>query len=296
MKFDKGKAQLVDEPEETPKEEPTTKPAEGKQRTVAVFTGRFQPFHAGHYSIYKSMVDKFGKENVYIASSDKTEAGKSPFRFNDKKEIMTQMFNIPEDMVVQVKNPYAPKEILEKLPPETVYVTAVSQKDAKRLGGKYFKPYDAKSSKKGFAEQGYFMVAPELKVDIDGKNISGTQLRAIFGNPNITDEVKQEIFAKVYGKFDQDIFNKIVKTTTKSEEELKITKQFAEPEKDKKKVQEPKAPQQKKTPVGQQSTDPDFYKPGQTWQTAGGNFGGKNKQNQVRYFGSEEKAKVFATK
>ena len=142
------------------------------------------------------------------------------------------------------------------------------------------------------------MVAPELKVDIDGKNISGTQLRAIFGNPNITDEVKQEIFAKVYGKFDQDIFNKVVKTTTKSEEELKITKQFAEPEleKDKKKVQEPKVPAQPKQKQMAQPTDPDFYKPGQTWQTAGGNFGGKNKQNQVRYFGSEEKAKVFATK
>jgi hypothetical protein len=298
LKFDKGAAKFVDEPEETPKEEPTTKSAEGKQRTVAIFTGRFQPFHAGHYSIYKSMVDKFGKENVYIASSDKTEAGKSPFKFNDKKEIMTQMFDIPEDMVVQVKNPYSPKEILEKLPPETVYVTAVSQKDSERLGGKYFQPYDEKGPKKGFADQGYFMVAPELQVDIDGKNISGTQLRAIFGNPNITDEVKQEIFAKVYGKFDQDIFDKVVKTTTKSEEELKITKKFAEPDKA---AQKPEVPAEKKPAVKKpvdttKSDDVSQYQPGETWQTAGGNFGGKNKQNQIKYFGTIEKAKQFATK
>lgn len=300
LKFDKGEAKFEEEPTKQP-EKPsvdTTPAQQGKPRTIAIFTGRFQPFHAGHYSIYQSMVDRFGKDNVYIASSNKTEAGKSPFEFNDKKQIMMQMFDIPDDKIVQVKNPYAPKEILEKLPPETVYVTAVSQKDAERLGGKYFQPYDEKSSKEGFADKGYFVVAPELKVDVDGKNISGTQLRAIFGNPNITDEVKQEIFTKVYGKFDQDIFNKIIKTTTKSEEELKITQQFGK---------EPKAPTVKKTAVtppkekeapmtSKQPTDSDFYEPGQTWQTTGGNFGGKNKKNQIKYFGTIEKAKAFATK
>ncbi len=201
-------------------------------------------------------------------------------------------------MVVQVKNPYAPKEILEKLPPETVYVTAVSQKDAERLGGKYFQPYDEKGPKKGFADQGYFMVAPELKVDIDGKNISGTQLRAIFGNPNITDEVKQEIFAKVYGKFDQDIFDKVIKTTTKSEEELKITNKFTEPTKGKVMPVTPaqKQPKDKPNVDTNTSNDASQYQPGETWQTAGGNFGGKNKKGQIKYFGTEDKAQIFATK
>ena len=92
--------------------------------------------------------------------------------------------------------------------------------------------------------------------------------------------------------------DKVVKTTTKSEEELKITKKFTEPEKTK---QEPKVPTEKKPAIKKpvdkkQSDDVSQYQPGETWQTAGGNFGGKNKQNQVRYFGSEEKAKVFATK
>lgn len=300
LKFAKGEAELTEPTKERPSEEPTVQPPTppGKPRTVAVFTGRFQPFHSGHYSIYADMVKRFGKENVFIATSDKTEAGKSPFGFKDKEQIMTRMFDIPEEMIVQVKNPYAPVEVLQALPPDTTYVTAVSQKDASRLGGKYFKPYDETGPKKGYADQGYFIVAPEMQLDIDGKNISGTQLRAIFGNPNITDEVKQEIFAKVYGKFDQDIFNKIVKTTTKSEEELKLTQKFGkEPTKTKKKVK-PEVPQKQKKQAAatKQSTDPDFYKPGQTWQTTGGNFGGKNKRNQVRYFGSEERAKAFATK
>jgi hypothetical protein len=243
------------------------------------------------------MVDRFGKENVFIATSNKTEAGKSPFEFKDKEQIMTRMFDIPEEMIVQVKNPYAPVEVLQSLPPNTTYVTAVSQKDADRLkGGKYFEPYSPETSKLGYADKGYFIVAPEMQLDIDGKNISGTQVRAIFGNPNITDEVKQEIFTKIYGKFDQDIFDKIVKTTTKSEEELKVTQKFGkEPEKTKTKTEPKVQPQPKKTPTGQKPTDPNYYKPGETWQTSGGNFGGKNKKNQIKYFGTEDKAKKFAT-
>ena len=223
---------------ETPSKPTAQKPiipqvSEVPKRTVAIFTGRFQPFHAGHYSIYQAMVEKFGKDNVYIASSNVTDPIKSPFGFKEKKDIMTRMFDIPDEMVVQVKNPYAPVEILDKLPPETSYVTAVSQKDADRLGGgKYFRDFDdvPDGKHKGYKDKGYFIVAPEMKLDIDGKNISGTQLRAIMGDPNITDRAKQEIFTKVYGKFDPKIFKKIIKTTTDAEEARKLTDMHASQE------------------------------------------------------------------
>ncbi len=52
-----------------------------------------------------------------------------------------------------MKNPYAPAEILQKMPDDTTYVTAVSQKDAERLGGKYFKNFDDVTDKKGYKEQ-----------------------------------------------------------------------------------------------------------------------------------------------
>ena len=219
-------------PKEEPKSEPTKQQPSSPQepatppRTVAIFTGRFQPFHAGHYSIYEALIKKFGKENVYIASSNKTDATNSPFKFSDRKDIMTRMFDIPEEMVVQVKNPYAPEEILDKLPDNTTYVTAVSQKDADRLnrGGTYFKPYDSDQETVGYKDAGYYMVAPEMQLTVNGKNISGTQLRAVMGDTSITDRAKQEIFTKVYGKFDKKIFNKIVKTTTESEEAVKLTK------------------------------------------------------------------------
>ncbi len=235
LKFDKGKAELVEPPKEQPKkEEPTPSEPTTPPRTVAIFAGRFQPFHAGHYSVYQSLVDKFGKDNVYIVSSNRTDATTSPFEFKQKQEIMTRLFDIPEDRVVQVKNPYAPEEVLSTLPANTTYVTAVSQKDADRLskGGRYFRPYEDGKSTEGFADRGYFIVAPEMQLNVNGKNISGTQLRAVMGNPNITDRAKKEIFTQAYGQFDQKIFDMVVKKTTESEEALKLTQQYGKtPEK-----------------------------------------------------------------
>lgn len=239
LKFAAGEATIV-KPDESPKksaerksqpaDQPSiaTAPKSGPSRTVAIFSGRFQPFHAGHYSVYQSLVEKFGKDNVYIASSDVTDPVRSPFPFTEKHKIITTMFDVPEDRVIQVANPYAPTEILEKLPPNTTYVTAVSQKDAERLGAarKYFRPYEDGKSEEGFADRGYFIVAPEFQLSVDGKNISGTQLRQVMGDPRITERAKKEIFTKVYGKFNPEIFKKIVKTTTESEESRQLTAQY----------------------------------------------------------------------
>lgn len=303
MKFQRGKAKVADEPKEKPAEEPkvttqTTTTPTGESRRIAIFPGRFQPFHAGHYSIYRKLVDEFGEDNVYIVSSGVTDATRSPFGFDEKKQIMTQMFGIPEDKVVQVKSPYAPKELTANLPPDTTTVFALSEKDADRLGtGKYFQPYDPESSNAGFGEKGYVMIAPEMQLQLDGKNISGTQVRALLGNPKISDEMKKEIFTKIYGKFDPEIFKKIVKTTTDSEEALKLTQQHggkAEPKPSVKKKQVVKKPAVKPKAAVKPPTDPSFYKPGQSWETETGNWGGKNKKNQVRYFKTKDRADKFA--
>jgi hypothetical protein len=208
------------------------KPAKKEEKTekneIAIFSGRFQPFHAGHYSIYKSLVDKFGKDNVYISSSNIIDPVKSPFPFKDKKAIMNKMFGIPTNKIIQVKNPYSPVEILSKYPEDTKYVTAVSEKDAKRLemGGKYFKNYDKvpDNKKKGYEDEGYYIIAPEMQLKVNGKNISGTQLRATFGNDLLTTKEKKDIFNQVYPKFDKDVFANIV-VTTKKAEVLKKSKQ-----------------------------------------------------------------------
>jgi hypothetical protein len=170
------------------------------KKTVVTYVGRFHPFHSGHNATYQHLVKKFGKENVYIGTSDKVELPKSPFRFKEKVQIMNTMFGIPKDRIVQVKNPYAPKEILGKFDEDTTaFITVVGEKDKNRLGGKYFRPYkgDASISMK---DGGYVYAAPS-----QGNGISGTEVRKGMSNPDEQERVK--FFKKVYPKFNQKIFD-----------------------------------------------------------------------------------------
>lgn len=186
------------------------------KQTVAILSGRFQPFHRGHYSIYEDLVKKFGKKNTYIATSNKVMPDKSPLNFAEKKKIITTMFGVPSDKVVQVKNPYNPSEILSKYDPKTTtYVTAFSKKDTGRLGGKYFQKYTG-GDMKGYEEAGYFIEAPVFKMNINGKNISGTQIRTILSSADISDKIKKNLFRKMYGKYNEKIYNMIVGKLTES--------------------------------------------------------------------------------
>ena len=179
------------------------------KKVVVVYAGRFQPFHKGHYATYQKLVSKFGANNVYIGTSNDTSGTKSPFNFNEKKTIMTKMFGIPSNKIVQVKNPYAPKEVLSGMDGKTTaYVAAVGEKDATRLAGKYFKPYKGKTGY-GYDEIGYVYPVPA-----EDNAISGTDVRSWLGKDS---KDKEKGFAKAYPKFDKDIFNMI---TGKLNEEL----------------------------------------------------------------------------
>ena len=92
------------------------------ENLIVVYSGRFQPFHKGHYATYSHLVKKFGKDKVYIGTSNKTDNKKSPFNFKEKKQIMTTMFGVPSNRIVEVKNPYVPTEILKKFDSDTMLV------------------------------------------------------------------------------------------------------------------------------------------------------------------------------
>lgn len=183
------------------------------RKPVVVYPGRFQPFHAGHYSVYQQLVKKFGPENVYIATSDITNPEKSPFSFEEKRHIISKLFGIPPENIVQVKNPYAPAEIVGKFPEDTPLVVAMSEKDSQRLGGggKYYEPWSDKTSMlQGYKNKGYYMISPEFQLDVNGRNISGTAIRSVLGDPNVPDSTKRALFQKMYGKFDPEIYDMIV--------------------------------------------------------------------------------------
>ena len=172
-------------------------------KVICVYSGRFQPFHKGHYATYQNLCKKFGSDNVYIATSNVTDNSKSPFNFKDKKAIMTKMFGIPSNKIVQVKNPYAPNEVLDKYNSDTTaVVSAVGEKDEMRLGGKYFKPYKDGKIDTGYKDAGYVYAAPAIS-----NPISGTDVRNWLSKGSEADKKKN--FMKAYPKFDEQIFKLI---------------------------------------------------------------------------------------
>ena len=171
-------------------------------KTVVVYSGRFQPFHKGHYASYQKLVSKFGTDSVFIGTSNDTSGPKSPFNFKEKKKIATTMFGIPSNRFVQIKNPYKPVEILSKFDGQTTqYIAAVGEKDADRLKGNYFKPYKGKQGY-GYDEIGYVYATPA-----EPNPISGTDVRNNLGSG---DEKKaKKFFLTAYPKFDKSIFDLI---------------------------------------------------------------------------------------
>ena len=182
---------------------------------IVVYSGRFQPFHKGHFATYQNLTKKFGKDNVYIATSNKTDNQKSPFDFREKKTIMTKMFGIQSNKIVQVKNPYAPTEILSKYDAaKTGFITVVGEKDEQRLGGNYFTPYKGKVEF-GYLDKGYVYASPA-----QSNPISGTDVRNWLGKGS--DEEKKEGFLKAYPKFDATVFKFITLKLAKLSEDINL--------------------------------------------------------------------------
>ena len=171
-------------------------------KQVVVYSGRFQPFHKGHFATYQNLVKKFGSDSVYIGTSNVTDSKKSPFNFNEKKAIMIKMFGIPSSKIVNVKNPYAPEEILKKYDSDrTGLIVVVGEKDQNRLSGKYFTPYKGKVEQ-GYLDKGYVYASPA-----QSNPISGTDVRYWLSAGSSDDRKKN--FTKAYPKFDSQIFKLI---------------------------------------------------------------------------------------
>ena len=51
---------------------------------LVIYPGRFQPWHKGHKAVYDYLIQQFGRDNVFIATSNKVDPPRSPFSFSEK--------------------------------------------------------------------------------------------------------------------------------------------------------------------------------------------------------------------
>ena len=188
---------------------------------IAIYPGRFQPFGKHHAAAFKWLQKEFGQANAYIVTSDKVDPPKSPFSFEDKKDIITQY---GFDHVIQVKNPYKAEELMKDFDPtDTAVVFMVGEKDMQedprfKIGTKkdgspsYFQVYkDNKSNLQGFDKHGYLVTAPHVSINIPGYGeMSGTELRKVLGDKTISREEKSKVFKDIFGWYDAKIANNMM--------------------------------------------------------------------------------------
>lgn len=185
------------------------------KKTVVVYGGRFQPFHKGHYQAYKWLCKKFGKGNVWIATSDSTNfdsktGSVSPFGFEEKKEIITTLYEIDPRKIVECKNPaFSPKEVFKLYKNyRVIYIAAVGKKDVERYIGTFFKPLPSNLQ---LPEQeaelltlkddtGYYVEVPTR-----AQGVSGTLVREDLIASIDNDKDRKKLFIKYFGKYNATI-------------------------------------------------------------------------------------------
>jgi hypothetical protein len=189
---------------------------------LVIYPGRFHPFHLGHKASYDYLVNKYGADAVYIATSDKQAPVTSPFSYSDKVEMMTKL-GVPASHIVKVKNPYQATEITDNLSPEqkadTALIFAVSAKDAERFNfnpkrngsPSYIQPlpeYPGQSQSqkrlKPMTKAAYIDITPTVNFKVRGQDAnSATVVRQLFIDGNDAD--RDQIITDLYGAPDSSL-------------------------------------------------------------------------------------------
>jgi len=69
---------------------------------TALFIGRFQPFHKGHHSVIKKLLDKHYKVIIGIGSSQESRTNKNPYTFEERRKMLTSCTDVPAENIFPI--------------------------------------------------------------------------------------------------------------------------------------------------------------------------------------------------
>jgi hypothetical protein len=206
--------------------------AEAGPELVVLYPGRFQPFHLGHGEVFRNLQNKFGRDSVYIATSNKVELPKSPFNFSDKTVFMNAA-NVPSDRILEVVSPYKLPEP-QFNPANTIFIVAVGSPDRDRLrpdsvkkdgSPGYYKTFESLDKCTTADKHGYVIIENERQkvITINGQPVDvshGTQSRAAWNAVRDNPKLRSEYLLQMYGRDDAElgrILDKIPQTVNEQE-------------------------------------------------------------------------------
>ena len=180
---------------------------EDAHHTICIYPGRFQPPHRGHAATYRLLEKKYGQENTFIATSNKTDGDKSPFDFAEKKALLIAA-GVPAERIVQVVNTYNATEITSQYDlSHTVVLYAVGEKDmgtdprfsnfVKKDGTPtYLQPMIPEPETAD--NHAYLIIAPTVEFKMNGKPItSASEIRQMFKDADPAE--RADIVHQLYG-------------------------------------------------------------------------------------------------
>lgn len=95
---------------------------------IALFVGRFQPFHLGHLKVIKWILKKYDKVVIVIGSSQESSTEKNPFSSKERKEMINKTLKaeqIKRYGIVEIPDVYDDdiwvQTILKKVKFDTVF-------------------------------------------------------------------------------------------------------------------------------------------------------------------------------
>jgi hypothetical protein len=189
------------------------------RRVVVTYPGRFQPFHKGHRDVFANLQKRFGRDNVFIVTGNKTDAYKSPFNFSDKIKFMSAM-GVPADRVIETDKVYDLPAIFQNQKEHVVFITVVGAPDAKRLNPgatkkdgspSYFQVLPKDADQMITADKhGYVIVEPEHPeaITIGGKTYDvshGTPTRELWNQVRNNPQQRNEFLQQLYGTTDPEL-------------------------------------------------------------------------------------------
>ena len=192
--------------------------AEAK-RLVVTYPGRFQPFHQGHADVFASLQARFGNDNVYIVTGNKTDAEKSPFNFSDKVRFM-HAAGIQDHNIIESSKVYDLPDVFQNQRDNIIFITAVGAPDAQRLNPgstkkdgspSYFQKMPENMSQLTTSDQhGYVIIADERakQITISGKSYDvshGTPCRALWNQVRNDSKQRAEFIQQLYGRNDPEL-------------------------------------------------------------------------------------------
>ena len=169
--------------------------------------------------VFTRLQRKYGSENVFIVTGNKTDAVKSPFNFSDKVKFMHAM-GVPNHSVIETDKVYDLPSQFDAIRDQVVFITVVGEPDRKRLNPgsikkdgspSYFQPMPSHGDKFQSADKhGYVIVEPEHpeNIVIGGETYDvshGTPCRELWNKIRNNPKQRAEYITQLYGREDMEL-------------------------------------------------------------------------------------------